>query len=89
MDYWSVHPGFVGFLLLFAFAFFPRVTMLFTIASSFGWGGWITWLFLPSVFIAVHAMEVYGSTNWFLIFLAWLWVFVKAILFLARATSKN
>ena len=87
VDYWTAHPGFVGLILLFLFAFFPRVSMLFTIAFTFTWKGWLGWLFLPSFVVAYHAISIYGETNPILAGIACLWVLSKVIGFVLKILS--
>ena len=69
---------------LFAFAFFPRVSILFTIAYQLSFGGWVAWLFLPSALIAYHAYVVYGDSNPALVTLACLWVVLKVLGFVFK-----
>ena len=89
MDYWTVHPGFVGLILLFAFAIFPRVSMLFTLAVTFTWGGWLGWLFLPSFVVAYHAVSIYGDANPVLAVIACLWVLLKFVVFVIKIVSPS
>lgn len=72
-DFWAVH----GWLFLFGLAFFPRLTMLFAVATPFGWLAWVGFVLWPSLLVAVLATGLYWHTNPMLCVLAWLVVVSK------------
>ena len=87
MSFWAVHGWIGGFFFLLFLSFWPRPTILFSVAISalvstciiipfgltgsiaglvtliFTIVGWVAWLFLPRVLIAVIALSLYGETN--------------------------
>lgn len=67
MDFWQVH----GIFFLIFITFFPRLTMLFATAVSFGLLGWIGWLFAPHLTVAILATQYYWQTNPILCIIAW------------------
>jgi len=68
MDYWD-HSG-VWFL--FALAFFPRLTLLFSSIASGGLFWWLGWIFAPHVLVAVLSIP-YWDSNPVLCIIAW-WI---------------
>jgi hypothetical protein len=87
VSYWDVHPGIYGMLLLLAFLCFPRLSLLFTVAKSFGFVSWGLWLFFPSIVVAMHAASLYWPQNPILVTIAILWVAVKAVIFAFKLLS--
>lgn len=72
MDFWQVH----GWFFLIAIAFFPRITMLVVgTVSSFGLLGWLGWIFVPHLTVAILATTIYWHTNPVLCVIAWLVAF--------------
>lgn len=77
-NFWDVH----GILFLLGMAFFPRLAML--IATP--WGGVLWWLGLilvPRIQVAILATVIYGDTNPFLAFAAWV------VAFMGEGTEKT
>jgi hypothetical protein len=68
MDFWQVH----GWLFLVCIVFFPRLTMLFAVATPFGWLAWLGWLITPRLLVAILATTYYWDTNPILCIFAWL-----------------
>lgn len=73
MDFWDAHG--VGFILLMFW--FPRLTMLFgtAVISTFGLVGWVGWLFMPRLTVAIIATSIYWETNIVLVIITWMWAF--------------
>jgi len=69
VSFWHHH----GAIFLICAALFPRLTLLFGtgLPAIFGVLGWIGWLVLPRFIIAYYATVAYGSTNPFLVAVAW------------------
>lgn len=68
-DFWTVH----GWGFLIAIAFFPRITMLVVgTVSSFGFLGWLGFIFAPHLTVAILATTYYWQTNPVLCVIAWL-----------------
>lgn len=67
MDFWDVH----GIFFLFFITVFPRLTMLFAVATPFGWLAWLGWLFAPHLTVAILATTYYWHTNPILCVIAW------------------
>ena len=70
MDFWQNH----GLLFLFGCAFFPRITLLFFSAVSFGIWTFLGWLFVPHLTVAILATVIYWGTNPILVIISWLFV---------------
>jgi hypothetical protein len=68
VNYWDVH----GVWFLVACALFPRLTMLFAVATPFGWLAWLGWALVPQVTVAILATGMYWDTNPVLCVLAWI-----------------
>lgn len=69
MDFWQHH----GWLFLIAMALFPRITMLVVgTVSSFGLLGWLGWVFVPHLTVAILATTIYWHTNPILCIVAWI-----------------
>jgi hypothetical protein len=85
MDFWDVHG--VGFLL--ACVCFPRLTLLFGVATPFGPLAWIGWLFFPRLVIAILATNMYWDTNPVLCVLAWMNAFGGAAGATKAAASRR
>lgn len=79
MDFWSVHPGFVGFLFCVVCALLPRFTLmaLVIVAAHIGvtFWGFVGWIFMPRLTVAAIATTVYWSTNPVLCVIAWFCAF--------------
>ena len=73
MDFWQVH----GIWFLVFLVMFPRLTMLFAVATPFGWLAWLGWFFWPSGLVAILATGMYWNTNPFLCIFAWGFAFGK------------
>lgn len=71
MDFWQAH----GWLFLICIAMFPRLTLLFAVATSFGWLAWLGWIFCPHLLVAILATQRYWDTNPILVVIAWLFAF--------------
>lgn len=71
MDFWQTH----GILFLLGCTFFPRITLLFFSAVSFGFWTFIGWLFVPHLTVAIIATTLYWDTNPILVIIAWLVAF--------------
>jgi hypothetical protein len=71
MDFWEVH-GWVFVLCMF---FFPRLTMLLGTAVTAGFGvlGWLGWVFMPRLTVAILATGKYWDTNEVLVVFTWIW----------------
>lgn len=79
MDFWQVHPGFGGFIFLICCTLFPRFTLaaLVLIAGHLGitFWGFMGYIFVPRLTVAIIATTVYWSTNPFLCVVAWFCAF--------------
>lgn len=71
IDFWAVHGW--GFIL--CMFFFPRLTMLLgtAVTSTFGVLGWLGWLLMPRLTVAIIATTLYWHTNQVLVVFTWLW----------------
>jgi len=67
MDFWQVH----SWLFLIFITFFPRLTMLFAVATPFGLLAWLGWIFVPHLTVAILATTFYWNTNLVLCVIAW------------------
>ena len=67
MSYWDVH----GLLFLVGLAVFPRITLLFSNATGFGFLFWLGWFFVPHLTVAVLATTFYFDTNPILVLFSW------------------
>lgn len=72
MDYWQAH----GVWFLIFLTFFPRLTMLFAVATPFGFLAWVAWLFVPHFLVAFLATTYYWHTNPVLCIIAWIIAFM-------------
>lgn len=72
MNFWEVH----GVLFLIFMALFPRLTMLFATAVSFGLLAWIGWFFCPYLVAAIYATMIYWDTNPIICIIAWLFAII-------------
>jgi hypothetical protein len=72
MDFWQIHGTEMGILFLLGAAIFPRITMLFAVATPFGWLAWLGWAIAPHITVAVLATQMYWHTNRILCIFAWL-----------------
>ena len=68
IDFWQVH----GWWFLIFITFFPRLTMLFAVATPFGLLAWLGWFFVPHLTVAILATIYYWETNPILCIVAWL-----------------
>ena len=70
-DFWDVH----GWLFVLCMCFFPRLTMLFGTAATAGFGvlGWLGWIFMPRLTVAIIATGLYWDSNPVLIVFTWVW----------------
>lgn len=75
MDFWDNH----GILFLICIAIFPRLTLLFAVASPFGLLHWLGWIFTPHLLVAIMATYRYWDTNPFLCVVAWLIAFAGTV----------
>jgi hypothetical protein len=71
MDFWAIH----GIFFLFGCAFFPRITLLFFSAVSFGFWTFVGWIFAPHLTVAIIATTLYWETNPLLVVIAWFFAF--------------
>ena len=72
MGYWDVHALVPGLIFLVGLAVFPRITLLFSNATGFGFLFWLGWVFVPHLTVAVLATIFYFKTNPILVLLSWL-----------------
>ena len=79
MNYWDYH----GIWFLLGLAFFPRLTMLFFVATPFGLFAWLGWLITPRFLVAVLALA-YWPEHPVLVIIAWVW----AMLWLLASIAK-
>lgn len=70
MDFFAAHPVH-PWLFLFCMACFPRLTMLFAVATPFGFLHWLGWFFAPHLLAAIMATYMYWRTNPVLCVIAW------------------
>lgn len=84
MNFWDVHGMFWGIPFLLVITFSPRLTMLFAVATPFGWLAWIGWFCTPSILVALLATHLYGDTNPFLVGIAWIFALCKVLSFLFK-----
>jgi hypothetical protein len=68
MDFWQNHDW---FFLIFI-AIFPRLTLLFAVATPFGWLAWLGWVFCPHLLVAILATTKYWDTNPVLCVISWI-----------------
>lgn len=76
MDFWQSHGVVIGIIFLICAAVFPRLTMLFAVATPFGWLAWLGWLIAPHFTVAMLASVMYWQTNPLLVVAAWIAAFV-------------
>lgn len=71
IDFWVVH----GWGFIFCMFFFPRLTMWLgtAVTGSFGVLGWLGWIFMPRLTVAIIATGLYWHTNTVLVVFTWLW----------------
>lgn len=60
-----------GIFFLIGLAIFPRITLLFFAATSFGPLAWIGWLFAPHLLVAILSLP-YWDTHPLLVVIAWI-----------------
>ncbi len=73
MNFWQAHgTTAMGVLFLICIAIFPRITMLFAVATPFGWLAWVGWVFAPHLTVAILATTMYWHTNPVLCVIAWI-----------------
>lgn len=68
MDYFANH----GWLMLFMWACFPRISFWFLGAMTGGIGFWLGVFFVPHVMVAYWATHYYWDTNPVLCIIAWM-----------------
>lgn len=69
MDYFDTHSW--PILMLFGYAWFPRITLWFFSAITGGFGFWVGVFFFPHVMVAFWATVYYWDTNPILCVIAW------------------
>lgn len=72
MDFWQAHGTGMGIWFILGMVFFPRLTMLFSVLTPFGWLAWLGWFFTPYLTAAIIATTMYWDTNPVLCVCAWL-----------------
>lgn len=69
VNFWDVH----GVFFILFMCFFPRLTMLFATAVSFGFWAWVGWFLAPRLTCAIFATSIYWTTNPVLVVFTWMW----------------
>jgi len=67
MDFWANH----GWFFLFGCVFFPRITLLFFSAVSFGFWHIVGWIFAPHLLVAIIATANYWDSNPVMVVISW------------------
>ncbi len=78
MDFFAQHVEY-AWVFLICMAIFPRLTMLFAVATPFSFIMWLGWFFVPEVLVAVLAYMMYWGTNPDLVIAAATWALIRLI----------
>jgi len=67
IDFWANH----GWLFLLGVTFFPRITLFLTGILPINLLGWLGYIFIPHVHVAIIATTLYWDTNPWLCIISW------------------
>lgn len=68
MDFWTNH----GWLFLLGVTFLPRITLFLTSIFPVSLLGWLGFIFVPHIHVAIIATTLYWDTNPWLCVISWL-----------------
>lgn len=78
MDFFAAHADYAWIFLICMFLF-PRLTMLFAVATPFTIFMWLGWFFVPEILVAIMAYSMYWTTNPDLVIVAGVWALMRVL----------